>query len=42
MVDRSALLKRLMATFLDELDEHVQKMSDCVLTLAQWPTHEFA
>ncbi|MDA0588117.1 MAG: hybrid sensor histidine kinase/response regulator [Planctomycetota bacterium] len=38
MVDRAGLLKRLMATFLDELDEHVQKMSHCVLALEKEPS----
>jgi two-component system, chemotaxis family, sensor kinase CheA len=33
MVDRARLLERLMATFVDELDEHVQTLSDGVLTL---------
>lgn len=33
MVDRARLLERLMATYLDELDEHVQTISDGVLAL---------
>lgn len=33
MVDREKLLLRLMATFLDELDEHVQTIGDGVLAL---------
>nr|MBC8291289.1 Hpt domain-containing protein [Planctomycetota bacterium] len=33
MVDRAKLLQRLMATFLDELDEHVQTLGDGVLAL---------
>ena len=33
MVDRARLLERLMVTFLDELDEHVQTLSDGVLAL---------
>lgn len=33
MVDRARLLQRLMATFLDELDEHVQTIGDGVLAL---------
>jgi two-component system, chemotaxis family, sensor kinase CheA len=38
MVDREKLLQRLMTTFLEELDEHVQKISDCVLALEKGST----
>lgn len=37
MVDRAKLLQRLMATFLDELDEHVRTLNDGVLALEKEP-----
>lgn len=43
MVDRAKLLQRLMATFLDELDEHVQTIGDGVLALEKGlPEEELA
>ena len=43
MVDRAKLLQRLMATFLDELDEHVQTIGDGVLALEKGlPAEELA
>lgn len=40
MVDRAKLLQRLMATFLDELDEHVRTLNDGVLSLEKDPADD--
>jgi len=37
MVDKTQLLERLMATFLDELDEHVRVINDEVMALEKRP-----
>src|SRR5262249_17332875 len=40
LMDKDKLVKRLMATFLDELDEHVRALNHDLLALEKSATHE--